>query len=116
MLFYLVPSKTMKLISCLSIVVTCLTLLGGLTNVVVTNPQGSGTVPSHLGNSGTFYRGIYKTTIQALEKDYVNGKSPTGHSTAEGDFAPEGTGGFYVFDVSSHSTRICIVYSYLYTE
>ena len=106
----------MKFISCLSIVVTCLTLLVSLTNGMAPSIYGSGTVPSHLGTIGLFYRAVYKADIQSIGKTYVKGKSPPNHKTDAGDFSPDGTGGFYVFDVSFLSTRTSIVYSYLCTE
>jgi hypothetical protein len=106
----------MNFISCLFIVVTCLTLLVGLTNAVAPSVHGSGTVSSHLRQSDLFYRGVYKADIQRIGKTYVKEKSPSSHSKNSGDFSPHGVGGFYVFDVSCLSTRISIVYLYLCTE
>ena len=107
---------TMQFISFLSIVVTCLTLLVSLTNSVALPSPSSGTVPAHLSKSRLLYRGIYKASVQSLGKTYAQGKPPTDHSKDAGDFSPEGTGAFYVFDVSLLLTRITIAQSYLCTE
>ncbi|CAF1039015.1 unnamed protein product [Adineta ricciae] len=89
---------TMKSNRHLLIVTIYLTLIVCLVIGAPSASKGDKTVPSHLNKSNLFYRGIYKTTIQALGQDYAKGKSPIGHTKDAGDFAPEGMGAFYVFD------------------
>ena len=120
MSFKINPSKPMQVVSCLPIVVICLTLLDGLLNATTprtstrrrptttttsrtssTTQKTTSTVPSHIGQPGRFYRAVYKEEMTMIGKAYKKGQSPSEHKKEAGDFAPKDTGGLYVFDVSS---------------